>query len=565
MDLNSTLFYKANFDIEAIYPDTDLLWKLVCEIRNWMGKKWEKRGETITDDSYCWTTFKFGREFSSKKESVHFRSVYHHGKDGSTDWACKIVESYPSKNGCAPREWTTEIGFQQVNTQRATISLVLYYNDRPGFIGPCEDNPPASIPGIVWRLCTGRGIRCLVDNKRFSMKAGHLNPGDFPEFWKIICNEYREVPVVYISPKRVDESDNGENLVDPQKLVEKLGPNALVYYANDMDFCREMTLLCKPEKFGCYSGNVRIYLPHPHVDDVADSYRHRMIYARDIVDNEEDIYGMLRRALAQDVHFYEDMFRVEDCKKLNERDLAEIRRNEYRQKIEDELLEINAESDAKRQNILKEELEKIENERYEWECAREEYEDNIKSLKEKNHRLQIQESNRQQEVQAETRNMMEKIREFPRYPKTSEEIADYFERHFPDRVVFTKRGKASLQECTTAPEILWDVLYQMVTKLYDLYADKEVKSVENAFNSISSLHMARGEGMMTRKDSTLMRQYEDDYNGKIISIEPHIKTAETKESSPRFLRVYFGFDEESKKIVIGSCGKHLNNYTTRKI
>ena len=71
--------------------------------------------------------------------------------------------------------------------------------------------------------------------------------------------------------------------------------------------------------------------------------------------------------------------------------------------------------------------------------------------------------------------------------------------------------------------------------------------------------------MMTRKDSTLMRQYEDDYNGKIISIEPHIKTAETKESSPRFLRVYFGFDEESKKIVIGSCGKHLNNYTTRKI
>lgn len=68
MDLNSTLFYKAKFDIEAIYPDTDLLWKLVCEIRNWMGKKWKKRGETITDDSYCWTTFKFGREFSSKKE-----------------------------------------------------------------------------------------------------------------------------------------------------------------------------------------------------------------------------------------------------------------------------------------------------------------------------------------------------------------------------------------------------------------------------------------------------------------------------------------------------------------
>ena len=179
--------------------------------------------------------------------------------------------------------------------------------------------------------------------------------------------------------------------------------------------------------------------------------------------------------------------------------------------------------------------------------------------------MRVQESNRQQAVQAEAKNMMEKLRNLPQYPKTPEEIADFFEGHFSDRLAFTKKGRNSLQECTTMPEILWDALYQMATKLYDLYTDAEVKSVENAFNNASNLRMARCEGKMTRKDSSLMRQYEDEYEGRRISIEPHVKTSENKESSPKFLRVYFCFDDISKKIVIGSCGKHLNNYTTRKI
>lgn len=358
---------------------------------------------------------------------------------------------------------------------------------------------------------------------------------------------------------------DGENLINPQELVERLGPNALVYYADDVDFSREMTLLCKPEKFGCYSGNIRIYLPHPHIDEAADSYRHRIIYAKDIVGNEESVYRMLRRALAQDVHFYEVMFRIEDCKTLNERDLAESKRNEYRQKIEEELLEINARSEEECQNALRTELEKFENERFEWEVEKEKYEEKVRELKEKNHCLRVQESNRQQAVQAEAKNMMENLRNLPQYPKTPEEIADFFEGHFSDRLAFTKKGRNSLQECTTMPEILWDALYQMATKLYDLYTDAEVKSVENAFNNASNLRMARCEGKMTRKDSSLMRQYEDEYEGRRISIEPHVKTSENKESSPKFLRVYFCFDDISKKIVIGSCGKHLNNYTTRKI
>lgn len=122
-----------------------------------------------------------------------------------------------------------------------------------------------------------------------------------------------------------------------------------------------------------------------------------------------------------------------------------------------------------------------------------------------------------------------------------------------------------MKDCGTRLDILWDALYQIVTLLYDLYEDDEVKLVDQAFNQKSKLQLARGEGTMTRKDSKLMRQYTDVYHGKEIDIQAHIKTNETNDTSNRFLRIYFYYDSNAHKIIIGSCGKHLDNYTTQKI
>ncbi len=38
-DLNLTLFYKTSFQIRSIEPNGDVLWCLICEIKNWMSKK----------------------------------------------------------------------------------------------------------------------------------------------------------------------------------------------------------------------------------------------------------------------------------------------------------------------------------------------------------------------------------------------------------------------------------------------------------------------------------------------------------------------------------------------
>ena len=114
--------------------------------------------------------------------------------------------------------------------------------------------------------------------------------------------------------------------------------------------------------------------------------------------------------------------------------------------------------------------------------------------------------------------------------------------------------KGGTSRCTTAPAVLWDALYQMVTTLFQLYEDEEEVMVDRAFNSCSNLRLARGEGTMTRKNAGLMRNYSDTYEGRVIDIQAHIKTAEVRPGSPKFLRIYFCYDPALHKIIVGSCG-----------
>jgi len=574
-DLSATLFFKAKFDIAANQEDTDLLWCVVCHIRNWMSYKWKRRQENIPTNNAIWSKWKLGSRISSENDRVRFYSVYHNAGDRGTFWACKIHELLPSRNGCAPRSWTTEVGFQSPVWGRAVISIVIYYSDRPGFIGPCEPPTPASIPNLIRRLCADNCIRCTVDSQRLTLQPTLLKPGDFPEFWEVVSNREREVPVVYISPRATEEGAPA-NLINPYDLARHiLGPNALVYYATDLDFSREMTQMC-PKDYGCYSGGIRIYMPQPRIGEEGDQYRHRFIPAQDIRElGAEQICEILRRALAQDVNFYDEMFRVENCQQMRNRRILEERLKTYKRSIEDEFLETTEQA----QSVLQARLQKAEEElltkELEFDEYREKVTDEIKELNRQIHSCQKREEDHQRTLTKERENALKIVQDSTRkYPIEPIEIAEFFIAHFPDRIDFTEKGFASLRSCQTDAEVLWNALYQMSTTLYDLYSSDEVSTIDKEFNQRSSnLRMARGEGKMTRQDHRLMRQYQDTYNGESIDIETHIKTSETRETSKKFLRVYFSFythqdpstNEVIKKIVVGSCGKHLENYTSQKI
>ena len=231
------------------------------------------------------------------------------------------------------------------------------------------------------------------------------------------------------------------------------------------------------------------------------------------------------------------------------------------------ILEALLAESPKRESQLRQQLSAVDDREFEWELEKEQLESRLDELSRQLRAQQAQADllRKEARLSGERKRSLDAVRGMDEYPDTPEKIAAYFECHFADRLAFTERGRASLADCKTDPRILWDALYQMVTTLYELHTDASVTMVDRAFNERSAFRVARGEGTMTRRDSGLMRQFQDVYQGRPICIESHLKSNQNRESSPQFLRIYYCYDEVTHKLLIGSCGRHLDNYTTQKV
>lgn len=61
-----------------------------------------------------------------------------------------------------------------------------------------------------------------------------------------------------------------------------------------------------------------------------------------------------------------------------------------------------------------------------------------------------------------------------------------------------------------------------------------------------------------------MCEREDFYQGRPLNIEPHISSGTGDPHSPQFIRIYFGWDAQTGRLVIGDT-RHLTNCATRKL
>jgi len=559
-DLNATMFYKAKFNITAKDPDNcDLLWKVILEIRTWITQKMNRLEHSVVEENLQkWSFFKSGGKlYDLENRNTFFaESVYHKNfNNEQISWACIITEKPSPEFGYAPREWTTEIGYQSKDKASATISYVITYNDAPGFIGPCMEMPDITVPKVIFRLLSDNSLNCNVGDLKLQVAPEKLIPGEYPFFEQLLFDPNRELPILYISPKRKSiNNDETLLLVSAQKALDAVTGNALVFYSSDMDFSKEMSYMGK-DNYNCTGGALRIYFPHVNSDNTTDHYRHRFISAKEIEKNGETYaLQILRRALAQDVHYYETMFRIESCNKLLYLDInnnkIEMLRLESEGNINEAitayLTESNKRLDAE-QKFQKCEAQIADKNRdicsltMQLDSLRETV-DHYKMIESANHKLIT-------------------IKEFPDTPI---KLAQYFEILYPNRIIFTQRGYRSLENCITKVDLLWEAFYYIANDLYDLLKMNPATAFKK-FKEKTGWDCSRGEGRETRKDSKLMQQYVDEYNKQEIDIEPHIKKG-TKDSDSRSVRIYFAYDPTiAPGILIGHCGKHLDNYSTKKI
>ena len=157
---------------------------------------------------------------------------------------------------------------------------------------------------------------------------------------------------------------------------------------------------------------------------------------------------------------------------------------------------------------------------------------------------------------------LDQIRKFEKLPSSNEDVIMFFQRAYPDRLGFTARGKAEASKCGLRTDHLWEVLYMVANDLTDLFRSKQGNLTEEEVTGVAGCEMSFREGAQTRKDSDQMKLRDDEYEGKSISVEPHLKIKSWK-GEPDHQRLHFCYDAEVKKIIIGYLGDHLDSAATR--
>lgn len=543
LDLDRTMFFKAKFEV-AEKSGNDALWAVIMSLKYWSTYKARRDEYDIPKEIEAWTALKWGSILEANDARVKLISSLHQEEDVYT-WACQHIEEVRVTD-CAPRRWITEIGFEGLSHNSGTVSVITMYRDMPGFLGPLQETPNPSIPALVRNLADNKNLLCTIDGHPLVLSPNELALENSSEVYRIISDQSREVPVIICSP-----SCNGELALNPEAIVKQLGPNALVFFTHNKEVIKALNDHFPADEFKCFGGAVRIYAPRPNFAEQADSYNHRFFSYRQVQEyGEEYFYGILRRALAEDIHFWETSIRLDDIKRLNRMSMRERQAKRERAEFENSTLDEVAE-------MIDAADKRAENAETDLDNIMDELKDCKKRLHETENRMNAYAHSLEAMMSVELEQTLNDIPDL-----SLEKIAQLFVKAYPERLDFSKRGWDSLTNCVTAPDVFWHALHSICTVLHPLYSETGTPIVQ-AFNNQTRLTLTLKESETTENNDSLMRQREDEYQGRRLFIEPHIKSGNGDPSSPKFVHIYFNRDEKTGRLVIGDT-KHLDVSTTPK-
>lgn len=159
--------------------------------------------------------------------------------------------------------------------------------------------------------------------------------------------------------------------------------------------------------------------------------------------------------------------------------------------------------------------------------------------------------------------VLDELRAVSAMPESKEDVVQYFRKVYRDRIDFTERGLSTAAKCDLKPASLWTVLYAVANGLVDLFRNSSGNCSEKDVQECTGYRVSFGEGSMTREIADMMRLREDIYEGKVISVEPHLKLRNGKEEKEN-QRLHFWYDKDRRRIVIGYLGKHLDSVSGRR-
>ena len=616
MQLGSTLFYKAQFDVEMV--DKGDPFPIVLEnICRWLA---EKHYQLFENPSIC-TAIGKGYRIDLNRKGVHieFESLMC-DSEGTFEWAGVLTEKSPMGRTLnhinqAPRTFTTEIGYRRpAGSDSAEFSVIISYIDQPGFLGCNLDKPNPSVPKLIKNMAGDGRLACsksgldIEDMDAVVSVDGHPGSIIIQAFWSLVCKPDREYPILLLCLDR-----QGKAAVE-RAAIGTLYPNDLVCIPDSRYTQYELGRQCPVKGLDCGpSLALRIYDVRPRLDEnhlSADLLRHRYFTWNQVrqmeQENADSLDVILRRALAEDVKaselssivsledvrsdIREERLRAQLRQTVGEIESYRLRFEEQRQanktqhdEYENRIRELEESDDSgdklkKLEKLLDTERKRVR----ETEEAANQLVDYAEKFEQVNIKLQDQVTSLQAQMRSirnrrgdgdiyddsDFVNLASDIMALPASGRLRSRTVELFASRFGDRIAVTDEAMKSVERsCVTNPALLFEAMWQMCGPLYAAWTSNKGGSVEKLYKEmtgyISGFDAPLNEGTNTRNDRKLMALRRIEFGGREYLIEPHLKYG--NKDDEKSIRIYYAWDKDRRLLIIGHIGKHLDNATTRKL
>ncbi len=479
----------------------------------------------------------------------------------STNDIYSIKTSHPD-NEDAGKTWITQATLCKEG-KRLKIAVQNAYASIDTGIEENYDYKNYSAPGFVFDILRKT---CLVDAGE---RMGHAvcvgSEEDLRNLIDLIRSQSRRMPVVIIS-QLFNKKDplvwlyqtEDKYLLDGDKLADELNLIAHVWYLPEE--YQKLFYESMPD-YGVYNGAVRTF--YSGFTDNDEYYHHPIlipnkIMAMDYVNLEgkEYIGGHAFRHILAHLIKERNMSNRFDWEGLQIGFYSDYNRR----RILDDLTK--RKESVEMSSLLEEDNERLRADITQYEKMLEEYDRDIKSLKEdlesrkrENALLKSINANNQDRISQ----LMDGQRDyvFRELPKDYETLADWINKNYAGRIVLHQRAKKGIKNAVFSDIKL---LCQAVDCLGSDYYDMKLGKIrpEEYKCRLSKLHL---EDSLTISDSSA-GEYKEQYNvtveGKKHKLDRHIKYGVSRD--PReCLRIYYYWDDESNMIVIGNMPAHLEN------
>tara|TARA_B110001469_G_C9624973_1_gene311885 strand:- start:161 stop:1795 length:1635 start_codon:yes stop_codon:yes gene_type:complete len=542
MNENTRVHYQTSFRAKANNPEHSALFTLQNIAFSWLYKK--ERDKRISSNKKAFITkcewSNLYRTYSGIATSTYY-------SDEGKCWAMR----YTHLDGELGRKryWYVDIGIREITATNEAIFYckISYARDEYDLRSTELPIPSSNTPRFIRDILKPKsGLKVYSQNQEFGL---YSQPVPFRLTYGQGLAELIE------SPKRcyaliVFNSSDEAMQKEAIKLSRELAGKAQVFtldqdpeFAEELRHCMRRDLIVRHNTY-------RVFFPLRR--NRVDSGRHRWFYITD-----QD-YPEQRTALINSL--LKNYNLIEDSAVKN---ISEISRMISRANL---LSSLKAGDDSEAQlnaflddfTKLEEEKAAVEKERDDWLEECDERESQITELTMKLSALSHHDTQKRDQLQVCYKT------HFTQLPKTLEDTVRVKAVILKERIVFTDdafKSAADYSRCQSLDHA-WKILFHIGTTLYDIkYSGQPVGDIEKRFKELSGYEYAKTEGQNTKHDNRLKQSRKFKYDDRDFELWSHIKYGVEE---PKLLRIYFDYDDQNKKIIVGHVGVHLDNASTRK-